>query len=246
MDYSKVFIDNADGRIEVNVPYLEVYIPQSYFAKTSKFAQDNGDTIRVIACLTVGLFENGKFKEYKTIKLGETIDFFVYDSEIRNMKLPGMHVEEPIRVLKYFKGHEIFDDYIVQDAVNAQHFVEMVLKGKIPKTLAYDKMMEVWNKNLSLNNANLGVPAVNRELIASVQYRDQKSPTQTFAARLNNDPNATMYDFAMVNMRQICQFTSTFTALTFEDFDSMVTSSIKRTKEHLPEPESPLEKIIKM
>lgn len=247
MDYTKVFIDNErTGSIEVNVPYLEVYIPMSYFDRTSKFAQDNGDTIRVISCLCVGLYENGKFKEYKTINLGETMDFHVYDSEVRTMLLPGMATEEKVRVLKYHKGNEIFADYIIQDISNALAFVTMVLKGKVPPTVAYDQMMEIWNKNLSLNNENLGVPAVNRELIASVQYRDRKQPTRTFASRLNSDPNATMYDYAMANMRQICQFTSTFTAITFEDFDSMVTSSVKRTKEKLPEPESPLEKIIKM
>ena len=97
-----------------------------------------------------------------------------------------------------------------------------------------------------MNNGGLGVPATNRELVLSVQCRDQTGPTRIFAERLNSDPNATEYEYAMVNMRQICQFSSTFAALTFEDFDSMVTSSLKRTKEHLPEPESPLEQLIKL
>ena len=60
------------------------------------------------------------------------------------------------------------------------------------------------------------------------------------------DDNVSDYDYKMASIRQICQYSSTFTALTFEDFDSMVTTSLNRTAEHKSEQESPLEKIIKM
>ena len=173
------------------------------------------------------------------------MNFFVYDSEVVNMALPGSP-EGPVKVLKYFKGHEIFNDYIVQNSSSIQAYIELILGGKIPSTLSYSAINTIWNKNLEMNNGGLGVPATNKELVLSVQCRDQTAPTRIFAERLNDTPNATEYEYAMVNMRQICQFSSTFAALTFEDFDSMVTSSLKRTKEHLPEPESPLEQLIKM
>lgn len=245
MDYKTVFADDKKGHIICNVPYLEIYIPMSYFDKGGKIAVDNGDTINSIACLPIGLFENGKRTEIRTLKLGERMNFFVYDSDVVNMSLPGMP-ESPVKVLKYFKGHEIFNNYIVQNSLSIQGYIELILSGKLPQTLSYSDANTIWNKNLKMNNGGLGVPASNRELLLSVQYRDGKAPTRIFAQRLNEDPTATEYDFAMVNMRQICQFSSTFAALTFEDFDSMVTSSLKRTKEKLPEPESPLEQLIKM
>lgn len=246
MDIKKIFIDNGEGKIAVNIPYLEVYIPMSFFDTAGKFATDNGETIRVIACLPIGIYENGAFKEFRTLKLAECMDLYVYDSEIKQMLIPGMQQEEPVRVLKYFEGQEIMNNFIIHNSLNVQRFMDMILKGKLPPTLRYDYSMLLWNKNLELNELSLGVPATNRELILSVQYRDKSAPTRTFAERLNSDPNATMLDFIMVNNRQICQFTSTFTALTFEDFDSMVTSSLKRTKEGIQEPVSPLEQIIKM
>ncbi len=245
MDYKTVFANDKKGHIICNVPYLEIYIPMAFFDKSGKIAVDNGDTITSIACLPIGLFENGKLKEIRTIKLGERMNFFVYDSEVVNMALPGSP-EGPVKVLKYFKGHEIFNDYIVQNSSSIQAYIELILGGKIPSTLSYSAINTIWNKNLEMNNGGLGVPATNRELVLSVQCRDQTAPTRIFAERLNDTPNATEYEYAMVNMRQICQFSSTFAALTFEDFDSMVTSSLKRTKEHLPEPESPLEQLIKM
>ena len=88
MDYKTVFADDKKGHIICNVPYLEIYIPMSYFDKGGKIAVDNGDTINSIACLPIGLFENGKLKEIRTLKLGERMNFFVYDSDIVNMSLP--------------------------------------------------------------------------------------------------------------------------------------------------------------
>lgn len=246
MDLTKVFIAK-DGNIVVNVPYLELYIPMAYFNKSGHLAEDNGETIRCVAALPVGLFDdNGKFLEYRTLKVSETKDIYVYDSDVEMRRIPGNPDEISVKVLKYYKGQGLMTDFIVQDSANVQNFLDLILKGKLPSTLRYDHAMMLWNQNLQINNVNLNIPATNRELMYSVLYRDNKQPTRTFAERLNTDPTATLYDYVMVNNRQICQFTSTFTALTFEDFDSMVTSSLRRTKEHLPEPESPLEKIIKM
>ena len=49
----------------------------------------------------------------------------------------------------------------------------------------------------------------------------------------------------MASIREICRYTSTFTAMTFEDIDSMVTSSVNRTRQNIPEPISPVETTIK-
>ena len=97
-----------------------------------------------------------------------------------------------------------------------------------------------------MNHVNFGVPSVILELILSVAYRDKKDPTKRFAVALAKNPNLTDYDYKMASIRQICQYTSTFTALTFEDFDSMLTTSLNRTRLHKQEVDSPLEQIIKM
>ena len=50
----------------------------------------------------------------------------------------------------------------------------------------------------------------------------------------------------MKSIREMCQYTSTFNGVTFEDFDSMVTTSLNRTREHIEDPESPIEAILKL
>ena len=50
----------------------------------------------------------------------------------------------------------------------------------------------------------------------------------------------------MNRIREICQYTSTFTAVTYEDIDAMITTSLNRTKTKAPEAYSPVEDIIKL
>ena len=85
-----------------------------------------------------------------------------------------------------------------------------------------------------MNSVNLGVPSVIIELILSAAYRYKKDPTKKFSHVIGKDLNVSQFDYTMNNVRQICQYTSTFTALTFEDMDSMVTTSLNRAKTKKP------------
>ena len=97
-----------------------------------------------------------------------------------------------------------------------------------------------------MNGVHLGVPAIIEEMILAVAYRDKSNLSQKFCKVIGQKKNVSEYDYSMASIRQICQYASTFTALWFEDFDSMVTTSLNRTRENKPETNSPLEKIIKM
>ena len=53
------------------------------------------------------------------------------------------------------------------------------------------------------------------------------------------------YSYFPASVRQVCQYNSTFTAVTFEDIDSMITSSLNKAREKTPENTSPVEQVIK-
>jgi hypothetical protein len=116
----------------------------------------------------------------------------------------------------------------------------------VPSIVPYEKSLQIWQKNQELNSANLGVPSVIEELILSVMYRDKNDPGTKFSHVIGKDVNVSQYDYVMNNIRQICQYTSTFTALTFEDIDSMITTSLNRTRTNGHEAYSPIESLIKL
>lgn len=237
----------SDGNyIYLEAPAIEFYIPKYYFDPANKFAESLRDTVRTLGVFDVGIFDNGKLIEMRVLNLPTWVDLFVYDSDERTMKLPNEEENTVCVVLKYIKGEKIMASSIVQDSSNVESYVNFTLKGKVPTIVPYEKSLQIWKKNQLMNNASLGVPDVMQELILSVSYRYKKDPGKKFSHVIGKNPTISQYDYVMNNIRQICQYTSTFTALTFEDIDSMITTSLNRTRNKGEEAYSPIESLIKM
>ena len=182
----------------------------------------------------------------KVLNLPTWIDFFVIDSEDRDVALPNDNTTTPCKVLKYSKNHKIMNSSVIEDSSNVESYLDFVTKGKVPAIVPYEDSLKIWRKNQALNSANLGVPSVIEELILSVSYRDKNNPGTKFSHVIGKDLNISQYDYIMNNIRQICQYTSTFTAITFEDFDAMVTTSLNRTRTNGAEAFSPIEDLLKL
>lgn len=240
------YFKSDDRYIYLKKPYAEFYIPNYYFEGVGGFATDLGQTIRTLGVFDIGFFKEGKLEEWKVMNIPTWIELFVYDSENRSVELPKMAGSTPCRVLKYFEGSRLMDSVTVEDSTNAETYLSFVLSGKVPPSVPYNKSLELWQKNQALNDADLKVHSVIEELILSVSYRDKNNLGQKFAKVIGKDPSTSQYDYTMASIRQICQYASTFTALTFEDIDSMITTSLNRTRTKAPEAHSPIEKIIKM
>lgn len=233
--------------IYLEQPYCEFYIPMSYFDGMAGFAEDMGTQIKVLGVFDVGFFEGDKLKEIRVMNLPSWITVYVYDFEIRSVKLPGEEHPVQCKILKFYKGNKVMSSTIIEDSENAELYLKFVISGKIPSSVPYDTSLILWRKNQQINGVHLGVPSVIEELILSAVYRDKNNIGEKFSRVIGKDPkNVSQFDYKMVNVRQVCQFTSTFTAVTFEDIDSMITTSLNRTRNKEEEKPSPIEKVIKM
>ena len=234
----------SDGNfIYLDIPYCEFYIPMYYFDTTKRFAEDLSDKIDVLGFFNVGIFENGKLKELRTLNLPTRIIIFVYDSELREVELSDGNVVQ-CKVVKYLKDAKIMQSMIFQDDSNAKDFLKFVTSGNLPGIIPYSRFLDVWRKNQEVNDVNFGVSSVYLELILSTVCRNPNDMTQKFSTIASNS-GVSDFDYVTASIRQICQYNSTFTALTFEDMDSMITTSLNKSREKIPERESPVEKIIK-
>ena len=182
----------------------------------------------------------------RILNLPTWVEFFVYDAEDRTVTFHGSEQSEPCRVVKYLKGQKIMNAGVIEDSQNSETFLNFILRGKLPTFLKYEDSIKVWEKNQELNSVYLGVPSVIEELVLSNSYRYKKDQNKKFSSVIGKDDKISQYDYTMNNIRQICQYTSTFTALTFEDFDSMVTTSLNRTENKTEETPSPVEQLLKL
>lgn len=226
--------------------YMEFYIPEYFFDESNKFAIDTGDKINILGLFNVGIFTNGKLDYIDTMMVPSQIDINVYESESRTIFLPGTG-STPCRVVKYYQNNVVCKSFMIKDSTNAQTFLRCIIYGKLPSSIPYSKAHEIWKKNQTMNNVNFGIVNLIEEVVLRVMYRDKNNMANTFS-KVIGQPNSKVseYDYMMASVRQVCQYASTFSGITFEDFDSMVTTSINREREKKKETDSPLEAIFKM
>jgi hypothetical protein len=227
--------------------YMEAYIPNFYFE--GKLAEDYGQSIRVFGLFNVRVFSKGKPMKLETFNVPTMI--YMHPSEMEKRKdlqlIPGDDNDvETYMVAKFYTGNIIMPNSIPQDASNVELFLDVLTRGKVPKTIPYSQVLQVWQKNLALNGVKLGVTSTVLEIIISEIYRNKKKPEETFSKIIGKDPKTSEFAYRTANIREICARNSTFAALTFEDMDQMITSSLNINKYNKQESSSPIEKIIKM
>lgn len=145
-------------------------------------------------------------------------------------------------ILKYYKGDKVFvNRSIVKLLDYTEIFFKIFNNGKIPSTIPYTHILDMMMQNMEINSQSLGTPPMILSLMIadSCRYKDDRS--LPFRVAYNN--NKSVYDFIATGFREISKNSSTFSAITFEDFDSMVDASIVRNGETHP---SPIEKLLWM
>ena len=242
-DGTNLFKVDGDN-VVLTSDYFEIYVPTSYFTDLN-LAEDLGNMVNLFGLVPVGIFDNGKLKQYATLNIPSWHKYNVFEAEERAVNIAGMG-DTACKVLKYYKGHQICGSSILEDSANAQLFLRQITYGKVPPTIPYSSSIHVWRKNAKINAVNFGVPSVIQEVVLSCAYRYKKDPSMKYATAYGMNPKISEYDYEMAGIRRICQVTSTFSGITFESFDDMVTTSLNRAREHGTETESPLEILFKL
>jgi len=240
------FLSDNGTDIIFNGEQLEAYIPEFYF-KNNKLGEQLGSSLKVFGLFNIRMINKGKPSKLETFILPSMIMVFPSTIEYKKLKLiDEQEEEECYMVLNFFKGGKITPNSVSQDATNVELFLDLICGGKLPETIPYNQIIQIWQKNLNLNNINLNVTSTVLEVIVSEIYRNKKKPEETFAKLWGRNPNISQYEYKRANIREICARNSTFAALTYEDMDAMITSSLNIRNYNREETESPIEKIIKM
>lgn len=234
-----------DDFIILDEDYMEAYIPKFYFE--GKLAADQGSSILIFGLFNIRFFKKDKPGELKTFNYPSMIVTFPSDIESKQLQLVSGEngIMEEYYVLKYYRGDRVLESSIPSNSSNVELFIDILTRGKIPVTVPYSEVLNIWRKNLEINNVHLGVSSTVLEVIVSEIYRNKKKPEEAFR-KVVGTGKVSEYEYSTATIREICSRNSTFSAITFEDFDSMLTSSINISKFNKEETESPIEKIIKM
>lgn len=148
-------------------------------------------------------------------------------------------------VLEFAAGHRFISKNIIQKLDNVVLYMSMMLSAKIDNNIPYPYLGKAWIKNMIMNDNDLGIPATTIDLIVYEMCRYQGDSSKPFGMVYGKDPKISPVSYRFANIREVCATNSVFTALAFEDMNSMLDASLNMTQQERDQKISPLEQIIK-
>lgn len=244
LDKTKFFITGNDA-ILVNVPYMEAYIKESFFSRGINNYM--GDMLEVYGLfnfrisLKEGIIDNKS--ELYTFNFPSKMTTRPDSISKMQMSLEKDKEPESYIVLKYFKGNEIITTTeVVESVQNTEICMNDLMNASLLSTVPYDKIFKTVIKNFKINGP-LGVQAILLTTAISQVCRNPKNLSEPFRKAYGKG-NVSPMDYKMLSARMVASEDSTYAALSFEDPDYMLLSSIIRKRTGKKENYSPLEKII--
>lgn len=228
-----------DGKIYCN-EYMEIYIPMSYFEE--KIAMNTGSSIETIGILYAKTFPNGKEGSIQFFNAPVVVNLMIYEFKQETIKLNGSMLD--VMTLEYLKDSYVLHQTVQKGREVAEAFLASILNGKLPKTLNYTKIIDLWWRNLEISGISFNVPSKIYEMIIATIYRSPNNPKDRYGQYYGRQSNPNGYDYKTGNVRSVVKDLSTFSGMVFEDIGTMISNGINNSIDNIEEPVSPLEKII--
>lgn len=229
-----------EGKIHCS-EYMEIYVPMSYF-EGSPVAFNEGASIRTIGLVYVRSFKNGTPGDIKLFNLPVTVQFMVYETKQDTIKVNNRSIE--VMTLQYMKDAYVLHQSVTKGREVAGSFLNLILGGKIPTSINYSQVIDLWWRNLEIAGISYKVPSKIFEMIIASIYRNPHNPKKRYGQYYGSHPNSDGYDYVTGNVQDVVKQLSTFSGMVFEDINTMISNGINNSIEGKEEPISPLEKII--
>ena len=220
--------------------YMEIYIPMEYF--TQRVAVNRGATIESFGIVYCRQFINGEPQEIKLLNIPVVTEFQVYESKTGTIKVLDKTLD--VLVLEYLKDSYVVHQTLAKGREVANSFLESMLYGKLPRTLNYTKVIDIWWRNLEISGISYKVPSEIFEMIIASIYRNPNNTKERYGEYYGKQSNPNGYDYVTENVRSVVKDLSTFSGMVFEDIGQMISNGINNAAENVEEAVSPLEKII--
>lgn len=220
--------------------YMEIYIPMEYFA--NNVAVNKGSSIETLGILYTRIFKNGTPSAFKMINTPITINLMVYEFRQETIRIPSGAID--VMTLQYLKDSYVMHQRVQEGREVAETFLATILAGKLPRTLNYRQVINMWWRNLEISGVSFKVPSKMYEMIIASTYRNPRNKKERYGQYYGRQTDPSGFDYVTGTVREVVRDLSTFSGMVFEDISTMISNGINNSLEGVEEPVSPLEKII--
>jgi len=243
IDLKYPWLKKIDDTIYFDGYLMEIYLPKYYFDKNvAKFIGNKIDTLGIFEFKVIN--ENGKAEKH-TFKLPMNVIFEFDDYKSENVAISEDEVE-PNYIFTLQNGMMFLDSVKKeQSGTNSKNFIFSLHSNKLPSTIPYSDIIKLYFDNLILNKVNLSNPGCILEMTVAELCRSKEDVSVPFRKIIGANPKINETEYKMTNVKNLPPINSTFAALSFENMDDSILSSIRKNVNGEKEIVSPIEKITK-
>lgn len=236
-------VEDNNGKVLFDNGFkLEILLPEKYF--DDEIAIESGLKISTMAVFIMNYYkteEDTKPIKYRML-LPETITFsFSEQSQIESKDDNGNKEVDRVFTL-YEKDTFIENINVPKSDTNTENFVKLHFNGRIPKVVNYSDIIKLYLENMYSNSCDLKVPACLLEVMIAELARDKNNIEVPYRIKINETNKEN--DYQNITIKTLASITSTFTALTSEDINANIISSVSKTRTGGSEKETPIEKAL--
>ncbi len=248
-EFSHIFDLREDGALVVKVPFIRVYIPESYINHNiTEIVGQDVDTIALFEFDTFG--ENEKTFDEDNPYKNPTRYFMKIPTYMRMCPrdiLKERNEEKQLfTILEFMIGDLFFQSTnVAQDWKTVSKVVELLIKAFLPKELRYDQIVDFVNECCAINKVDLEVSDTVLEILVAELSRNPDNLNESFRQMIKNSkvlPDMTSKQ--MIAIERLGRINNTFAAIGSGDQKLGIITSVVRSKLNEPEKESSIEQVL--
>lgn len=242
-------------RVEKDVAYvdayaMELYLPYDYLEKAYRglsYYEVAGTKVRYFCVGNMRFFESEKEMEnpnkIKSYLIGIPMVVTSIPSEIDTRDiLLGPNSKPRKSIVLTFYRNDIFIENMncLQSSSNVMILLNRIESGKLDHALP-DQAASILADVQIMNKAKLRIPSEEEEMLIAERYRDPSNHMKK--ARMHEGEIDNPDDLVSLNMRQEAQAATTYQAITHEDINASLISSINRHDKGIVDKPTPMEMV---
>lgn len=243
---ANLYFKKDERNITFTGVYMEAYIPTLFFDKG--LAELIGEHFNTLGMFTVKIFkdQDGKFPigDFKLLNVPMELTTYPSGGFEENVEVNMTGVVEKCTVLKYYTDDVFMRSIIPCSTSVFTGIIQLLLQGKFPSVIPYDKVLDVWEKSFEVNQAYIDIPDLIKEIVVSQIYRSKKDISIPFGKVVGRNPKTNMLDYMTVNPRELSISNSNFTGIIFEDMEQMLVGGMVNTKKNKNQANTPMEEVM--
>lgn len=222
---------------------LVYFVPEEYF--TSKIAIIQGEYVSLLGLLDYSIrdLKTGKFDKLHPFNFPTIFLCKPYEIEKqKGLQLTSTSEKADYRILKFKEDNEVVTSTKVPQVLdNVEEMLKMIfITAKIPTTVPYDKIWEIFLNNFKLNGGNYNINYQLIMMMISEVCRDPKDLSKPF--RLSNQSG--MYDYVLQSIKQLPKYVSPFAVIASENWDESIMAGVMMSKDPNKIKNSPMERVL--